>query len=225
MKATGLILLAVAAAALAIGCNQPLSNSGYSPPDPVLSGAWGTTSSSGSFVEFVMQAAGGTITGQGREFRAGAWFDTLQITGQYDEQTGSLVLTFQYSDSGASASYKGLALTPTQLAGTWASVSDSDQQFDRNFFVRPQAPCADSAPLLGTPNATAPGYLVAFTSAVADPAAGAARLGTLFDFTPTTIYATGTPTGFAADILPSTAARVRCDSTVAFMEYAGAVLQ
>jgi len=225
MRAFRLSLLAAAAAALVLGCNTPLGSSGYSPPDPVLTGAWGTApGTSGSFVEFALLASAGNITGQGREFRGGAYYDTLQITGQYAEQTGALVLTFQYSDTASTATYKGLALTPTQLAGTWSSVTDNDQQFDRNFFVRPQAPCADSAPLLGTPSAASPGYLVAFTSAVTDPNAATARLGTLFHFTPGLVYSSGTPTGFGANILPSTAAMVRCDSTVAFMEYAGAVL-
>ena len=215
MRRTGLVL-AAAAVALA-SCRESKSVGPAPTPDLALTGAWGTVSTSaGDFVEFSMRAVGGEITGAGREFRLGSFYDSLSIGGTYSETSGSFTLAITYSN-GATASYTAVVLTPSLLAGTWTEGPFNHEPFDRDFYMRPQAPCADSAPLYGAPDYRAPGYLVQFHDSV-DAAAEAARLGNLYHFTPGSMWDVGIK-GFYAAILPTTAAQVRCDPVVEYMEY------
>src|SRR5215212_7770779 len=72
--------------------------------------------------------------------------------------------------------------------------------------------CLRPAPLLGRPDAAAPGYIVMFRAG-AEPRAEAARLAAKYGFAPTAVW--GAPlSGFAAAVPPRTAARLRCEPSV-----------
>lgn len=211
----GVVLAAATAAAVLAACQESKSMAPAPTPNPALTGAWGTVSSSGSFVEFRLRAAGGAITGAGREFRSASFYDSLAISGEYSD-TAAFRLTIAYTN-GDTAHYTGVALTPTLMVGTWSSGPFDYGPFDRDFYVRPQAPCADSAPLSGKPDPRAPDYIVMYYRSVDSPTE-TARLAALYHFTPQFVW-THAIEGFSADLLPTTSSLVRCDTLVELMEY------
>lgn len=214
MRASTLLALAAAGSGLCVACHEPPAAPART-SNPTLTGAWGTAYSAGSFVELRLHAAGGAITGAGREFRSGSFYDTLSIVGEYSDSS-ALRLTVTYTN-GDTAQYTGVALTPTLMVGTWSTGSLGYMPFDRDFYVRPQAPCADSAPLDGAPDPRAPGYIVMYYRSVDSPTE-TARLSALYHFTPHFVW-TAAIEGFSADLLPTTASLVRCDTLVELMEY------
>lgn len=211
-------LVIAACATLATGCYEPRGTQPAPTPDARLTGSWGTAPTpSGSFVEFSMRAASGKITGGGREFRSASFYDSLAITGEYSETSGAFTLSITYS-KGPTADYSGVALTGDLLEGAWFDeIGNSATSFHRAFYQRPQAPCADSASLSGIPTYRAPGYIVVFQDSVDSPTE-AARLAALYGFTPRHVWQSA-PKGFSADILPTTAALLRCEAAVAWIEY------
>ena len=78
-------------------------------------------------------------------------------------------------------------------------------------------PCDTPAPLLGHFDPGAPDYIVTFRAGV-DAQAETAQLATQYGFTPTFVY-TAALHGFAAALLPETVADVRCEVSVAAIEY------
>ncbi|HVO36122.1 MAG TPA: hypothetical protein VMT21_11180 [Gemmatimonadales bacterium] len=215
MRRTGVVLAAATAAGFLAACRESRSTEPAPTANPALTGAWGTVSSSGSFVEFSLRAAGGAITGAGREFRSGSFYDSLIVSGEYSD-TSAFRLTIAYTN-GDIAHYVGVALTPTLMAGTWSRGPYDYGPFDREFHVRPRAPCADSAGLDGAPDPRAPGYIVMYYRSVDSPTE-TARLAALYHFTPHFVW-THAIEGFAADLLPTTVSLVRCDTLVELIEY------
>ena len=78
-------------------------------------------------------------------------------------------------------------------------------------------PCAQPAPLSGTYEPTAPGYIVQY-QAVVEPISETSRLAAKYDFTPTHVYAAALH-GFSATLTPGALAGVRCEQSVASLEY------
>ena len=81
----------------------------------------------------------------------------------------------------------------------------------------PALACAQPAPLSGTYDPTAPGYIVQYQSAV-EPISETSRLAAKYDFTPAHVY-TAALHGFAATLTPDAVAGVRCEPSVASLEY------
>lgn len=88
---------------------------------------------------------------------------------------------------------------------------------------RPRAPaqpapaCAHPAPLAGTYDPAAPGYIVQYQAGV-DPVSETSRLAAKYDFIPAHVY-TAALHGFAATLTPDAVAGVRCEQSVASLEY------
>jgi hypothetical protein len=77
--------------------------------------------------------------------------------------------------------------------------------------------CISPAPLLGQLDPTAPGYIVVFHDQV-DAAAETRRLAANYGFTPAYIY-TAALNGFSANLRSPVVAALRCEPSVAFVEY------
>lgn len=81
-----------------------------------------------------------------------------------------------------------------------------------------QAVCTDPAPLLGTPDPRAPGYIVAFHEGT-DAVQETERLAEKYGFTPTHIYTGTVLTGFSAVLSKQTVEAIRCEPTVKSVTY------
>jgi hypothetical protein len=77
--------------------------------------------------------------------------------------------------------------------------------------------CVSPAPLLGQFNPAAPGYIVLFHDQV-NAVAETQRLAATYAFTPKYVYESALK-GFAAELAPSVVAALRCEPSVASMEY------
>jgi hypothetical protein len=80
-----------------------------------------------------------------------------------------------------------------------------------------QPSCTAPAPLLGVPNPAAPGYIVLFYDNV-DAVAETQRLAAKHAFAPTYVYQSAIK-GFAAQLRPEVVAALRCEPSVASIEY------
>lgn len=109
---------------------------------------------------------------------------------------------------------RGLGL----LVAVVACARDPVQPPQPEFQVLPP-PCVQPAPLLGAYEPRAPGLIVAFHDSV-DVATEVPRLAARFEFTPTHVYQYAIR-GFAALLNPAAVAGIRCESTVASVEYDG----
>ena len=85
----------------------------------------------------------------------------------------------------------------------------------------PGAGCDDPAPLRGTADPRAPGYIVVFHKGVASRAE-AQRLAAKYGFTPRAVYESALQ-GFSADLSAAALAGVRCEATVDYVEHDGVV--
>jgi hypothetical protein len=84
-----------------------------------------------------------------------------------------------------------------------------------------QPGCSAPAPLAGTYDSAVPGYIVQYHDGV-DPIAETARLEQKYGFTVRYVY-TAALHGFAATIAPVQLAGIRCEQSVARVEYDGSV--
>lgn len=211
-------LLAIAAAALIAGCREFTMPAG--PVDPLLTGDWATAPiPSGSYISLSVRAAGGRITGGGVEHRLCCSEDALTIGGDYSPLSGAFSIDVRYA-GGATATFAGTVQGADSLVGGW-SAGAAAAGVRVVFYRAPEPPCADSAPLLGTYDPAAPGYLVLFHDSV-DAAAEAARLAGKYGFTTTDVWTTGVK-GFAALLSPGIVAVLRCESSVVLIEHDGVV--
>lgn len=78
-------------------------------------------------------------------------------------------------------------------------------------------PCASPAPLLGQFDPGAPDYIVVFHDTV-DAQTETAQLATQYSFTPSHVYVAALR-GFSAALPPATVADLRCETSVAYLEY------
>jgi hypothetical protein len=81
----------------------------------------------------------------------------------------------------------------------------------------PAPPCSDPAPLLGTPDPPAPGYIVMFKDGI-DGRQEAERLAEHYNFELRHIYEFG-QTGFSAEMPPEVVAALRCEPSVKYVEH------
>jgi hypothetical protein len=81
-----------------------------------------------------------------------------------------------------------------------------------------QPGCATPAPVYGTLHPTSPAFIVTYRSGT-DPAAETTRLAARYGFTPQHVYQ-AIP-GFAANLTRETVRDLRCEPTVAHLEYDG----
>lgn len=213
------VLVLAAAACVAVGCYE------FTGPGPArdlrLTGAWAFDPAvpSGGGVFLDLHAAGGTITGTGREYHFCCLYDTFTASGEYSDTSRSFALFIRYS-RGASGTFAGQVFGADSLTGTWTG-GNSMTWFPSTFYRELVPPCADSVPLLGTYNPAAPGYMVEFRDSV-DAAAEAALLADRYGFTVQSLYQAA-PKGFAAQLSPATVAVLRCESAVASIEHDGIV--
>jgi len=77
--------------------------------------------------------------------------------------------------------------------------------------------CLAPAPLLGQANPAAPGFIVVFHGQV-DAQAETQRLALRYGFTPTHVY-TAALKGFSAQLSPVLVARLRCETSVSYVEF------
>lgn len=80
-------------------------------------------------------------------------------------------------------------------------------------------PCEQPAPLLGTPDLRAPGFMVVFHGTV-NAESEVARLAAAYGFQPRMVW-TAALEGFSADLSRELVAELRCVSTVDFIEHNG----
>jgi len=184
-----------------------------------LSGEWITGPiPSGSFTALSLQAAGGRITGTGEQSLL-CCDNSLAISGDYSETSESFTIVITYP-GGETATFVGVAQGADSLVGGWSGTPGA-LGVRLVFYRRPQPPCSDPAPLLGTYNPAAPGYMVQFHDSV-DAAAEAALLADRYGFVVSIVYQSA-PKGFAAQLSPATVAVLRCEPAVASIEYDGVV--
>jgi hypothetical protein len=208
--------LALATTFLAAACSEA-TGPGSSPKYLLLSGVWvgSTATPGGSYVKMVTYAAAGHINGVGIAYGL-MGTDTLEIGGQYSAD-GSFGLSIAYS-SGQPAAYTGVVQGTAALTGTWTDWS-TESSYNTTFTRVPVPPCSDSAPLLGSPDPAAPGFIVRFQDTV-NATAETALLGGLYGFTATHVYEAAIK-GFAADIPLTTVTVLRCEPKVVSIEYDG----
>lgn len=211
--------LALAAVALCGACYE-FTGPGAA-PDLRLTGAWAfaPVTPGGGGVYLDLHAAGGIITGTGREYHFCCLYDTFTATGEYSDISRSFALLIRYS-RGSSGTFAGQVFGADSLKDTWTG-GNSMTWFPSTFYRALVPPCSDSVPLSGTYDPAAPGFIVLFQDSV-NATAEAARLGALYDFTPTHVY-TVAPKGFSADIPMSTVTVLRCEPKVLSIEYDGIV--
>ena len=183
-----------------------------------LSGVWQASGNTpgGSLIKIATSAGGGRINGIGVAYGFQN-VDSLEISGEYAAD-GSFGLSIVYA-GGQSATYSGQVQGTGALAGSWTDWS-TGASYNTTFTRLPVPPCADSVPLLGTYDPVAPGFIVQFQDTV-NAAAEAARLGTVYGFTPMHVYEAAIK-GFAADVPLATATVLRCEPKVKQIEYDGA---
>lgn len=104
-----------------------------------------------------------------------------------------------------------VAVAVLVLAMTGCAVDESVSQ--------PDATCDNPAPLMGTRNPSAPGYIVVFKDEV-NAAATAEALARKYDFKTKFVY-TSALKGFAAELSDAALAGVRCEATVKYVEFEG----
>jgi hypothetical protein len=205
--------LGLAAAVLVVGCYEPTAPA---PPDLLLTGRWAdapvTPGGGGLFL--TLRAAGGTITGTGQEYHLCCLYDSFTLSGDYSDSSRTFELFVRYS-KGPTGTYVGRVFGADSLSGTWSGGAPTWPWHTLRRVFEP--PCADSAPLLGTYDPAAPGFIVRFQDSV-NAAAEAARLGALYGFTPTFVY-TAAIRGFAADLSFATVAVLRCEPKVMHISY------
>jgi hypothetical protein len=209
----------VAAAALLGACHELTAPAPA--PDVLLSGAWAfaPVTPGGGGIYLNLRAAGGHITGTGREYRLCCLYDSFAVAGQYSATSRSFALAIKYS-KGPTATYVGQAWAADSLDGVWTGGEPASAV--RLVFYRQLVPaCADSAPLLGTPDPAAPGYIVRFRDSV-DAQAEASRLAARYGFVIRFVYQAAIK-GFSADLSPATVTALRCEPSVAYIEYDGVV--
>lgn len=210
--------VAVLAAAALVACYEFTAPTGA--VDLRLSGEWVTGPiPSGAFTALSMQAAGGRITGTGKTDVCCFQEYLLGVGGDYSDSSGAFTITITYP-TGATATYDGVVQGADSLVGGWTGAPGA-LGLRIVFYRQPIPPCSDSAPLLGTYDPAAPGYIVQFHDSV-NAAAEAARLAALYGFTTTFVYQAALK-GFAAQLSPATVAVLRCEPTVASIEYDGVV--
>ncbi len=192
-------------------------------PDLLFTGSWWDVrpiTPAGGGIYITLRAAGGRVTGTGQEYRFCCLYDSFTISGQSSGTLRSFALSFRYS-KGPTATYVGRVWNADSLAGTWTDVSSAASHHVA--FKRQIEPtCADSAPLLGTYDPAAPGYIVRFRDSV-DAAAEGARLAARYGFTTTFVYQYALKGFASADMSAATAAVLRCEPSVASIGYNGIV--
>ena len=205
----------VAATALLAACRE---GTGLHPttaaPDVQLSGAWVyapvTPAGGGSFIS--LNAAGGSITGSGRSYRLCCYYDSFMIIGQYSDSLRSVELAIHYW-RGSTATFVGRVQSDS-LAGVWTVGTTATPLA----FVRQIAPaCADPAPLNGSFDPAAADFLVMFHDSV-DASVEAARLAQAYGFTARFVWETAVK-GFSAEMSPATVNALRCEPSIAEIEY------
>jgi hypothetical protein len=210
-------LLAVALAALLAGCYEFTAPTGA--VDLLLTGTWSTGAiPSGSYTSLSIRAAGGQITGTGQEQQLCCTHYSFTISGDYSPTSGSFTIGVMYP-GGETRTFDGTVQGPDSLVGSWVMPGVLGMRVV--FYRQPIPPCLDSAPLLGTFDPAAPGFIVQFHDSV-DAAAEASRLAALYGFTTTFVYQAAIK-GFAADLSLATVAMLRCEPAVAVIEYDGVV--
>ncbi len=207
--------IAVVAATALLGCYEPTGPAG--PPELLLTGAFGffPVTPAGGGLELHLTASGGRIAGDGKEYRFCCFYDSFVVSGSYSETSASFELGIRYS-KGPTGSYVGHALGPDGITGTW-TVSDGYPPAQLTFSREPVPPCSDSAPLLGTFDPAAPGYIVRFRDSV-NADSEATLLAERYGFTVQSVYQV-TIKGFAAQVSRPTVAVLRCEPAVASVSY------
>ena len=82
-------------------------------------------------------------------------------------------------------------------------------------------PCTNPAPLLGSADPRAPGYIIVFVDSV-NAQQETNRLATKYSFQASYVYEAALR-GFSASLAPEVVAAVRCEPTVRLVEYDGVV--
>jgi hypothetical protein len=214
--------LALAATLLVAACYE------YTGPEPApnlfLSGSFyrdlTNVPGGGAADTMTLSAIYGHITGYGVQYDLGRFYSAFSVTGQYSDTTQSFVLVIRYTESALTTYVTGSVYGADSLSvrvPTYTSPGYDDEVLNR----LPVPPCADSAPLLGSYDPAAPGYLISFQNSV-DPAAEAALLADRYGFTVQSLYQTA-PKGFAAQLSRATVAVLRCEPAVTAIEYNGIV--
>jgi len=80
-----------------------------------------------------------------------------------------------------------------------------------------QPPCGNPSPLLGQFDPEAPGFIVIYRPGI-DAQLETNRLSAQYGFSPRSVYTHATQ-GFSALLEPSVVASVRCEPSVAYVEY------
>jgi hypothetical protein len=221
------LVFAFAATAALLACFEPTAP--QAPQFLLLSGVWSATTATpgGYYIKMATFAAAGRIDGVGVAYILSTT-DSLKIGGEYGAD-GSFGLSIAFA-SGQSATFVGPVqgtgntvrpvLSTGSLSGTWTDWS-TGSSYDITFTRLRVPPCADSVPLLGAFDPAAPGFIVRFQDTV-NAESEATRLGLLYGFTATHVYAAAIR-GFAADMPLSTVTVLRCEPKVASIEYNGIV--
>ena len=219
------LLLAAAAAIAAALSGACYEFTGPEPmPDLRLTGSFYSDLTNvpggGAADTMTLSAAFGHITGYGVRYILGRFYSAFSVTGEYEDTTQSFVLTIRYTNSAWPVDYTGSVYGADSLSGRVPTYT-APGYYEEVFYRLPVPPCADSAPLLGTHDSAAPGFIVRFQDSV-NAAAEAARLAALYGFTTTQVYQSALK-GFAALLSPATVAVLRCEPKVADIEYNGVV--
>ena len=203
-------------AALVAACTDSTGPS-TSPRYLFLSGVWEASSSApgGFLLRIATIARDGRIDGIGVAYLLQG-IDSLKISGDYAAD-GSFGLSIAYA-SGQDAAFSGVVQRTDSLTGTWTDRG-TGASHEVSFARLPVPPCSDSVPLTGTLDPAHPGFFVQLQDTV-DAATEAARLGTLYGFTPTRVSAVQFR-GFAAAIPMSTVTVLRCEPKVVEVMYDG----
>ena len=106
-------------------------------------------------------------------------------------------------------------LVPGMLLATAACGGNLLPEPEPTTLVTPT--CESPAPLLGKPDARAPGYIVVFKDGT-DVDRAVAELAGRYGFRTRYVYRGG-PLGFAAELTAAQVAGVRCASTVRYVEH------
>jgi hypothetical protein len=216
MRALTVCSAVVAATALLAACREGAGLQPTGALDSRLSGAWVyapvTPGGGGSFIS--LNAAGGSITGSGRSYRLCCYYDSFIIIGQYSDSLRSVELAIHYW-KGSTATFVG-RVQAESLAGVW--TVGTPPTATPLVFVRQIAPaCADPAPLNGSFDPAAPDFLVMFHDSV-DASVEAARLAQTYGFSTNFVWESA-PKGFSAEMSPATVNALRCEPSIAEIEY------
>lgn len=111
---------------------------------------------------------------------------------------------------------------PTVGGAEFLASSDAGARYARKPKPGSTLGCTSLAPLYGTPDPAAPGYLVVFKAGT-DAVATTERLSAKYGFVPREVY-TAALSGFSAELTDSALAGVRCEPEVNFVEH-NAVIQ